>query len=190
MPFPPNDTCLDTSAAGTVWPTWVYSYQSTSTAGTATASCVNIWPAWVASYSATVSTTATYSGVIWQQWVDGTGYYAAQPFQEANERVKEHAAVARAEELLREHLNEEQRSSYDMFREFLCKAQSGKTYRIRKGTSNNVFLLNDEGAEIMRFCIHPQGVPDGDAMLAQKLMLETDEKSFTRIANKTQLVAA
>lgn len=32
-------------------------------------------------------------------------------------------------------------------------------------------------------------MPVPDVMLAQKLLLETDEKTFLRIANRTQLVA-
>ena len=35
------------------------------------------------------------------------------------------------------------------------------------------------------YCIHPRGVPDPDAHLAQALMLATDEDEFLRVANRS-----
>lgn len=40
---------------------------------------------------------------------------------------------------------------------------------------------------IERYCAQPGGVPVDDAVLAQKLALETDAAAFLRVANCTNL---
>ena len=62
----------------------------------------------------------------------------------------------------------------------------GRKYRIDRGQHGNVKLLNEREQVVESYCIQPQGgLPDADAMLAQKLLLESDPESFRRISNVT-----
>ncbi len=96
-----------------------------------------------------------------------------------------------------QHLTAEQRKTYEERRYFDVDI-NGKTYRILHGTHGNVRLLEPsivttpDGqtptlVERVSYCAQPDGVPTEDAMLAQKLMLETDERKFLEIANWTDL---
>jgi hypothetical protein len=65
----------------------------------------------------------------------------------------------------------------------LC-SKSGKKYRINRGRSANVDVLDENGKVVRSLCAHPRdGVPDADTMLSQALMLKHDEPGFLRIAN-------
>lgn len=94
-------------------------------------------------------------------------------------------AQARARALLMTSLTPAQRESLEKFRFFDIEI-SGKTYRIHQGTHGNVRQV-ENGREVVTFCAQPEGVPTEDAMLAQKLMLETDEAAFLRVANARRL---
>jgi hypothetical protein len=106
--------------------------------------------------------------------------------QQKKEQAERDRAKRRARRLLTSNLTKEQHESLEKFGFFEVVVE-GKTYRIRQGTHGNVRLLGADGKESKSFCIQPNGVPDEDAMLAQKLMLETDEASFLRIANARDL---
>lgn len=103
----------------------------------------------------------------------------------------EAVAKKRAERLLLAHLSPEQRDEYERLQRFHVVGADGKLYRIRRGWSHNVELIeeSDEGRFLTeQFCIHPiERVPDEDNLLAQKLLLETDPERFRRIANITRL---
>ena len=102
-----------------------------------------------------------------------------------NQRQKEQA-VQVAKGLLEECLSEEQLEMFYDLNCFLVISQSGRLYRIKKGRMRNIEELDIQDTEksIARLCAHPaMRVPDYDTMLAQKLMLETDEDEFRRIAN-------
>lgn len=100
------------------------------------------------------------------------------------ERLRREAAEARAEALLLEHLSEEQRADYRKHRHFVVHGRRAR-YRIRYGRSGNVDVVNRDGRISHRYCAHPEEcVPNPDTMLAQKLMLESDEDAFARIANR------
>lgn len=62
---------------------------------------------------------------------------------------------------------------------------AGKWYRIHRGRSGNVALLErKDGREVERYCAHPvASLPDEDTMLAQKLMLQHDRARFLELAN-------
>jgi len=99
-------------------------------------------------------------------------------------RIKVEAAASRAEELLFTFIGEDRKKQYAEFGHFDVPV-NGKLYRIRKGRSNNVLLL-ENGEPKIKYCAHPSdAVPDGDTMLAQFLMLTSDEKRFLALANKT-----
>jgi hypothetical protein len=92
---------------------------------------------------------------------------------------------AAARELLLSMLDDEQRDEYEGDGRFHVHTADGeRCYRITKGQSGNVLLIKDGRAK-RRYCIHPPGLryPDEDAMVAQMMMLETDEAEFLRIAN-------
>jgi hypothetical protein len=174
------------------------------------------WNSWVdgsASSSATYSTTTSNSSDgAWVQWVSIDGgnpsisrYHPVTPPPETEEqrqarlereqrqqeemRQREEGRIAaqrKAEELLRENLDDEQREQFDKTKWFFVIGQSGKRYRIRHGWAGNVDELNEEGHRIAEYCIHPaKQVPTEDNMLIQKLMLEADEARFLQIANRS-----
>jgi hypothetical protein len=99
------------------------------------------------------------------------------------------AAAARAKALLEENLSAAQRDELAKARYFTVHSHDAqREYRITHGRAGNVLLFKD-GRAVKKFCIHPAiACPDEDTMLAQKLLLETDEKEFLRIANHTTLL--
>jgi len=99
-------------------------------------------------------------------------------------RVKREA-YDRALELLKSCLNAEQRDNLEKHRYFFVKAPSGRRYRIDEGTHGNLKVVDKDGFILERLCVQPNGVPAGDAMLVQKLMIETAEDALRRHANIT-----
>lgn len=115
---------------------------------------------------------------------------------EAEERVrKANLAKQRAEELLHACLSEQQLEDLVKRNCFYIEIDgtNGKKerYRIDRGSHGNVKQLDAKGSIIRSFCIQPPGVPDGDAMLAQKLFLEGSEEArakFWETANITEVM--
>lgn len=179
-------TASNTTAATPIYSTWV-------TNGTTSSSITNqVYYLW------TIMPNGT-SQVVQQQW-------SYQPYQPTEEQLRQAAeqrarlaeeqaerdrlraeAAERARDLLLAHLTPEQRHEYETLQAFRLIVGE-KTYRIRRGIAGNVDLLGADGEPDAQFCIHPrEDVPAEDNMLAQKLLLENDEPSFVRIANKTTL---
>lgn len=105
----------------------------------------------------------------------------------ARSTAERQAANACAEELLVSCLDDVQRREYRETGQFHVRSPAGRSYLIRHGYAGNV---ERDGS---KFCIHADpGLPHADQMLGQKLMLETDEAAFLRIANETRprLIAA
>ena len=103
------------------------------------------------------------------------------------------AARDRARALLRLHLDAVQRAELDTTHSFIVTAPSGHRYRIATRVPFNV---HDETAGI-DYCVQfvdENGfglyVPVEDLMLAQKILLETDEHEFLSIANKRRVEKA
>lgn len=105
-------------------------------------------------------------------------------------------ARAKARDLLEQHLTAEQRAQLARDNFFVVRSQQDRLYRIyAAGQAGNIRRivpaaqhLQDRGQEFVereRYCIHPRqhSVPDADAMLLQKLLLETNEDEFLRVAN-------
>lgn len=192
------------------WTAWV-------TAGTSTAVSPGlVWTNWVG--TANTATSATYTNAVWTNWVGNTYQqpapetaeqraareqrwaqqqreWAAQEAHRAEERRRTEAerqqARATAETLLLEHLTEEQAVEYRRDQSFrVISADGERVYRVKRGWSGNVELIRPDGRVVARYCIHPRDwVPEEDNMLAQKLLLETDEAAFNRIANVTRFAA-
>lgn len=182
---------------------------TTSTAGT--------WGLWT-----TATTTITYAtNSAWNSWTSGnantvtfTGnYLPAEPTEEeraqqreraerqrveAQERTdRERIARERARETLQQVLDGEQWERWEREQQFELITQSGRRYRIRRGVSGNVRLIED-GQEAEALCAHPPtgvysddrrdylgALPVEDVVIAQVLALQADEESFRRVANIT-----
>lgn len=98
-------------------------------------------------------------------------------------------ALARARDLLLEHLTPAQRETYTKNHWFTV--QGGKTkidYRINSNSyAGNVWVMKD-GKPIESICCHCDHIiPLPDQHLAQKLALEYDEERFLRTANRRRI---
>lgn len=94
-------------------------------------------------------------------------------------------AEAKAEILLRQLLTPEQKEDLEKKNCFYLHT-AGKRFRIDRGRTGNVKLVDDKNEVVESYCIHPNiACPDADTMLAQKLLLETDLEKFERVANIT-----
>jgi hypothetical protein len=90
------------------------------------------------------------------------------------------SAAERAERLLEACLTSGQREQLQKTGWFVVYSKSGRGYQIRRGRARNVVEVNTRRT----YCCHPvENVPDADTMLAQKLMIETQEDEFLRLAN-------
>lgn len=94
------------------------------------------------------------------------------------------AAGKKAEELLLSHLTAEQRETFVKGRWFVVK---GKTHQYRingKTYAGNIEIL--EGDKVVaRLCCHCRpDIPLHDHLLAQKIMLESAEDDFIKLANR------
>nr|WP_245315216.1 hypothetical protein [Bradyrhizobium yuanmingense] len=97
----------------------------------------------------------------------------------------EKTAEARALRLLRFWLSPRQRFEFERKGYFdVVGCDTGKRYRIRRGTSGNVNEIDEYGRIGKGWCFVPVGgLALGDVMLAQKIALETDEARVLSIAN-------
>lgn len=87
----------------------------------------------------------------------------------------------RAHETLLLHLDERQRIDWYRHKAFRLTSQYGATYHIERKTTSNVLRTTD----MRRFCVVFQDMaeyPPSDLWLAQKLLLECDERRFLRVA--------
>jgi len=107
---------------------------------------------------------------------------------EAKRLREELAAKDKAIVLLKSCLTLQQIEEYEQKSCFHLHV-GGKVYRIEKGSHGNVKLMDKDGKVKRSFCVQPRGVPEGDVLLAQKLLLETDEKRFYELANVTEFGA-
>ena len=97
-------------------------------------------------------------------------------------------ARGRAEKLLHESLSpiqlDELQKDGHFHLDVLSRDGDSRRYRIKRGRVRNVQQVDASGRVLKHFCIHPrEEVPDADTMLAQKLLLESMEQEFLRIAN-------
>jgi len=97
---------------------------------------------------------------------------------------KAHKALIRSQALLYRYLTKEQKWTLRGEKSFFVKGKDGHTYEIHAAGTNNVTRYED-GWRKYKFCVvskyeHP--IPVYDLMLAQKLTLESDPRSFLDIA--------
>jgi len=183
-----------------------YAVTNTITDATSALSNSSIWTIWNQTIS-TISTTNTWT--VWNEQLRNANPQQVRQaverrrpseeevranlerektWREAEEKRKreEEEAKAKAEILLRRHLSPEQQEDLDKKNCFFLHIGEER-YQIVRGQHGNVKLLDEDGKIKRSFCIHPKvKVPDADAMLAQKFLLETDKDAFYKIANITE----
>lgn len=180
-------------------------YQTSSTTST------DVWESW---NDTTTSTTTYSSGSIWYTWCSDSTAMAeavtissypihepseeelAERAREAEERDKarqeqqrqQEIALEKSKQLLLDSLDEPNQERLHRDRQIHVWSKSGKSFRIKCGRQHNIFEMDAEGKDIREYCIHVKDVvPNFDNMLAQKLMLESYEEEFLRVANVRQL---
>lgn len=92
---------------------------------------------------------------------------------------------SRANELLKEYLDEKQLSDYRDYSYFWVTAQSGRQYRLGVGCLVVAADLRNTYGEIPEICIIAPmrgGVPEPDRLLTLKILLETNEQSILTFA--------
>jgi hypothetical protein len=96
-------------------------------------------------------------------------------------------AEQKAHALLTEWFSPGQRVQYEANGYFDVRGcDSGKRYRIRYERYMNIDEFDARGRGIAVWCFGPEGaLPVGDIMLAQKIALESNERSSLAIANRT-----
>lgn len=175
MPTPYTTDYYTGTSTGTstVWNTWATNASTASTA--------NIYTLWT--NQTTVQPTAQpFAQVTAPQ---GWAVQPPQSYRHPDQTDEEWAeANEKAEALLTEYLGDEQVEELTRARKFCVRGSKGGVYEIHRGQIQNVYRI--EGNDLRtRWCAHPrETVPDPDAMLAQALMLETDEERFLAIANR------
>lgn len=184
-----------TSSTAVVWDYWCNGTAGTSPGKTNTTGTVWLrWTTCTASNTAPVEVaTARHARPLSAEEAERRAAEADRRQAEIGRRLVEEekrrkAAERRAKKLLLQCLNLEQKLSYVRTQKFRVEAPSGRVYELRRGWAGNVEELGADGKPVNMLCIHPGvRVPEEDNLLAQKLMIETDEEAFRRTANFTRL---
>lgn len=192
-------TTASTTAACDVWTSWIVSGTG---ATTATVTNAVTWGRWVETDNCRVRKHLASAAArdFSQRTRVSPEEIARRQAQEQQARANELArqlevrlAAARAERILRENLNAEQKEDLEKKGCFYLTVHNrdGKQerYRIDRGSHGNIKLLDEKGSIKKSLCVAPEGnMPAADAMLAQKLYLESSEetrKELWDIANVT-----
>ena len=193
-----------------VWNAWASTTTASTTTSITSTSGATTADAWVHWIQGTLATTSATSTLTWGRWVGEAEDRADRRVRiEVNENVRREAAEQRAardaqwaEErreaeqkrkeaderamaLLRSCLSQKQLDDLMAHDHFFVTAKSGRMYRIDKGSHGNVKCV-DPVTKVWTesLCAAPRGgIPAGDAMLMQKLLIETAEETFRSYAN-------
>jgi len=180
----------------TIWTLWNQAYTSTSITATGgtdviymTVNQAHVWTNWNESLTARERAAAQQAAAgrrPSQEELDRWKRQEEEQRRKADEAAREaRAAKERAEVLLLRHLSPQQQEDLRTKNCFTVEVDGCK-YRIQRGSHGNVHMLGERADQIRKsFCIQPRDCPEGDAMLAQKLMLEHDAEKFWKIANVT-----
>jgi hypothetical protein len=123
----------------------------------------------------------------WLRWIIRSGSNFMQiGWERFRQLGHNNESESRGLRLLRDWLSSEQRLQYDAHRYFeVIGSHSGRRYRIRHGTSTNIYELDEQGRPKAGWCFVPRdNLVAGDVMLAQKIALETDESSALAVARR------
>lgn len=201
-----NTVAYEAEMTGDTWTAWNIQYVANSITLATTNITTNAITYGTAANTATITVVENWDDT-WGEWIR---------VQDADnltrdERIARDAAAGRANVELRERYQREQDArlreelvakdkAIVLLKSCLTKQQleeyekkkhfhlhvGDKVYRIEQGSHGNVKLIGKDGKVKRSFCIQPRGVPEGDAMLAQKLLLQTNEKGFYESANVTE----
>jgi hypothetical protein len=108
-----------------------------------------------------------------------------QPAGPAASRQDWRAAQERAEALLRELLTDEEYRQLERrgFLEVRSPSRPQRVYRIPRHQGQ--VKVYESGVPIMALCVQSlEPIPDGDAVIMHKLMIEGNEEEYLRIANR------
>lgn len=197
----------------TVWIRWNTVYTTSVTGITTTSSNNLVWDAWNTAYTQTIAyqdrMILTYdNNSVWSSWNENWRPSAApvihmnphrepSPEERAQAEARDRAwreqeaekqrvaaeARARANRLLLSVLDDTQKRDWAAHGHFYLY-KGDKKYRIRKGRSGNVELVDANNEPLERYCAHPvDAVPDEDTVIAQMMMLLYDEARFIATAN-------
>lgn len=190
-----------------VWNVWNTAYATGSAATTTWTLNDRVWTAWNDRHVELCDLRTGYGQHLVQRYGRNANVSEEElkrrleeekRYREAAEKraLEERLAKQRAERLLLACLSPEQREDLEKKGCFYVEIPVGEgkkeRYRIDRGSHGNVFQLDEKGSILRSFCIQPPGVPAADAMLAQKLFVESDEETrakFWEIANITDRVA-
>lgn len=100
------------------------------------------------------------------------------------EMMGKRAPFLKAEQLLVRHLDSEQLAQYSAHGYIDVTGSRKGRYRIWMGTLMTVGKLDRQGKPAVSLCIQPSDprIPPPDSMLAIKLLIETDERTFRKVA--------
>jgi hypothetical protein len=166
--------------------TWTQWNQTAATAG----NVINLYGDYQTAHTSAL-TAESWKAEYWYRWVNQQEETAEQRAErqriqaQHDQRARDYAAVRkaaaeRAERLLEACLTSGQREQLQKNGWFVVYSKSGRAYQIRRGRARNVVEVNTRRT----YCCHPvDNVPDADTMLAQKLMIESQEDEFLRTAN-------
>lgn len=103
--------------------------------------------------------------------------------------VHDTAAEEKALQLLKEWLTPVQLKDFEQHQYFFVRGSKTRArYKITRGATFNVVELDAKGDGKTKLCFRPVGASTiGDTMLAQKIMLETDEPRALKIANRSSI---
>ena len=103
------------------------------------------------------------------------------------ERDFDKAVDAKARELLLKILSQRQRAEFEEKDAFDVEAPSGRLYRVKRKWAGGIIALNKKREEIAELClvdnVEKQEIPVDDLLVARKLMIESAEDEFLKIAN-------
>jgi len=191
------------ASTATTWVSW-----NTSSTGISTTNSSNPWSYWNNTLTNATTPGTADSWLLWQRAQLRERYMVRQaPVETPEQRVERErlraeqsarcaeaaakealeraAAESRAEVLLRNHLTDFQKKQLDTCGWFDVVGKSGTKYRIQRGRSANVDVLDAQGRVTHALCAHPSvSVPDPDTMLSQLLAIRHEEADFLRIANR------
>jgi hypothetical protein len=174
-----NYTATGTSSTQIVWQVW-------SDNTTATPVSFDPWPCWTTTGNSVQIEMPPMSE---EERAAAEARRAASEARYVEQRKQAEEARDAAERLLVSCLNRRQRSEYRRDKCFTVITRNGRRrYRIRPGEAP--IRIHGEDGRRYRYCIHPaHGFPSQDVALSQKLLLESDEAAFLRIANESLVVA-
>lgn len=132
----------------------------------------------------------------------GTGVFTAPQLTPEQQAAFEAADAARqakwqvvskkAEQLWLSHLTDAQRQQWLDVGYVDVPSARGRRYRLKNQRSGNVYLLDDQGREVRKYCAYandPGGyLPDGDHWFTQLLTLRFNERAFLAMANTWDLL--